>query len=163
MEYVRIEVVSYDHPDASKLIGEVQRENAARYGTEDETPVEAAAFAAPHGMFLVGYVEDTPVACGGWRVHHLDDSDAAGDAEVKRMYVAESVRRQGLAGELLTELERTALRAGHHRTILETGTRQPEALALYRAAGYREMPKFGHYADEPDSVNMGKNLGAPAG
>lgn len=160
MEYVRIEVVSYDHPDAAKLIEEVQRENAARYGTEDETPVDAGAFAAPHGTFLVGYVDDTPVACGGWRVHHLADSDAAGDAELKRMYVAESARRQGLARQLLADLEHAALRAGHHRTILETGTRQPEALALYRAVGYREVPKFGHYADEPDSVSMGKNLTA---
>lgn len=158
MERVRIEVVGYDHLDAAKLIGEVQQENASRYGTEDETPVDVTAFAAPHGIFLVGYLEDSPVACGGWRVRHLPDSDAAGDVEIKRMYVAGSVRRQGLARQMLATLEAAALRAGHRRAVLETGTKQPEALSLYRAVGYREIPKFGHYADEPDSVSMGKDL-----
>lgn len=158
MGYVRIAVVNYDHPDAAKLIDQVQRENAARYGTVDETPVEPSSFAAPHGIFLVGYVDDMPVACGGWRVHHLTDSAPAGDAEIKRMYVAETVRRQGLARQMLAELEHTALLAGHRRTILETGTMQPEALALYRAVGYREITKFGHYADAADSVSMAKNL-----
>lgn len=150
--------MSYDHPDAAKLIDDVQQEGAERYGTPDETPVDPSEFSPPDGLFLVGYLDGVPVACGGWRVAHIAGSGGGGDAEIKRMYVAPSARRLGLARAMLAELERTALGAGHRRAILETGTKQPEALALYRSLGYADIPKFGHYADEPESVDLGKVL-----
>jgi len=150
---VRIDIVAYDHPDAVALIAEVQQEYVVRYGDEDQTPVDPAQFAPPHGLFLVCYLDDDPVACGGWRVH-------GGDVELKRMYVAPRARGKGLARAVLAELERTALDAGYRRLILETGTRQPEAIALYRSAGYVEVPSFGYYAEEEESVHLGKNLEA---
>lgn len=155
---VRIEVRSYDHPDAAKLIDAVQRENAERYGTPDETPVDPGEFAGQRGTFLVGYVDGTPVACGGWRVCHVAGSGPEGDAEIKRMYVAPDARRSGYAQRILAELERTALAAGHRRAILETGDKQPEAIGLYRKLGYADIVKFGHYADEPESLSLGKAL-----
>jgi GNAT superfamily N-acetyltransferase len=148
---VRIEVVAYDHPDATALIAAVQREYEVRYGGQDSTPVSAAEFTAPRGLFLVGYADDVPVACGGWRAQ-------GPDAETKRMYVATAARRTGLARALLAELERTALAAGHRRMILETGGRQPEAAALYRSAGYSQIPAFGRYACAPHSIHLGKVL-----
>lgn len=147
----RTEAVTYEHPDAARLIHEAQQEDVVRYGGEDETPVDPAEFAAPHGLFLVGYLDGIPVACGGWRVH-----DAG--AELKRMYVAPAARRKGLAKAILAELESAALAAGHRWIILETGNRQPEALALYRSAGYTDVPKFGYYADDPEIVHLGKVL-----
>ncbi len=148
---MRIEAVPYDHPDAAKLIAEVQQEYVARYGGEDETPVGPAEFAPPRGLFLVGYRDQAPVACGGWRSH-------GGDAEIKRMYVTPAARRTGLARQLLAELERTAGAAGHRRVILETGYMQPEAVALYRSAGYTPVPAFGHYAGTPGSMHFGKTI-----
>lgn len=148
---MQIIAVPYDHPDATTLIDESQRDEAARYGDVDQTPVDPAEFTAPHGVFLVGYVDGLAVACGGWR-----RNDA--DAELKRMYVAPAARGKGFAREILAELERTAGAAGARRLILETGIRQPEALALYRSAGYAEVPAFGFYADDPDSVYLGKVL-----
>ncbi|GAA4728057.1 hypothetical protein [Phytohabitans rumicis] len=41
---------------------------------------------------------------------------------------------------------------------LETGGRQPEAIELYLSAGYRRIPDFGHYRDEPDVRSFGKDL-----
>ena len=73
-----------------------------------------------------------------------------GDAEIKRMWVDPAHRRRGLAGALLDELERAATRAGCPRTVLETGTEQPEALAFYRARGYVAIPRFGVYRDEAE-------------
>jgi ribosomal protein S18 acetylase RimI-like enzyme len=64
---------------------------------------------------------------------------------------------------VLAELERTAAAAGLTRIVLETGIRQPEAVALYTSAGYTPMPAFGHYADSPTSRYFAKALPAPVG
>ena len=74
------------------------------------------------------------------------------------MYVRPDFQRRGLARIVLAELERTATEAGYPRLILETGLAQPEAIALYRSAGYDNVPSFGFYAAEPDSVHLGKML-----
>ena len=150
---MRIDVVAYDHPDAVKLIAEVQQEYVDRYGSSDPSPVDPAEFAPPRGLFLVGYTDGGAVACGGWRA----DADGAG-AEIKRMYVAPAARRAGLARAMLAELERTALAAGHRKVILETGGRLPEALALYRSAGYAPVTPFGYFASAPTSIHLGKQL-----
>jgi GNAT superfamily N-acetyltransferase len=148
---VRIDAVAYDHPDAAKLIAEVQQEYARRYGSHDSSPVDPAEFSPPGGEFLVGYLDSEPVACGGWRA-------AGTDAEIKRMYVAPPARRTGLARAILAELERTALAAGCRRVILETGGRLPEAVGLYRSAGYTPVAPFGYYSDSPNSIYLGKLL-----
>jgi GNAT superfamily N-acetyltransferase len=148
---VRIECVAYDHPDASLLIAKVQQEDVDRYGDEDQTPVDPIEFAQPNGLFLVGYLDLLPIACGGWRRH-------ADDAELKRMYVEPDERRKGFARAILAELERTAWEAGCRRMILETGEKQPEAIALYHSAGYAAVPRFGYYADDPETLHLGKGL-----
>jgi GNAT superfamily N-acetyltransferase len=148
---LRILTVDYDASDAAALIEEVQQEYVNRYGGRDRAPVEPAEFAPPRGLFLVGYRDGAGVACGGWRSHGTD-------AELKRMYVRHDARRGGLAREMLAELERTAAVAGHDRMILETGSKQPEAVALYRSAGYRDIPPFGYYAEAPLSVHLAKPL-----
>jgi len=74
------------------------------------------------------------------------------------MYVRPSYQRRGLARELLAHIEITSRAAGFTRLILETGLEQPEAVAMYRAAGYEDIPAFGYYAGEPLSVHLGKVL-----
>jgi len=149
---VRIEPVGYDHPDAGRLIEAVQQEYVVRYGGVDGTPVDPAEFAPPDGIFLVGYSGGEAVACGGWRRR----GDAA---EIKRMYVVPAARGLGYARAVLAELERTARAAGLGRVMLESGRRQPEAVALYTSSGYRPVRPFGHYAESPGAVHLGKNLG----
>lgn len=144
--------MGYDDADAVKLIGAVQQEYVVRYGDMDATPVDPAEFAPPLGLFVVGYQDGVPVACGGWRVRGADE------AELKRMYVVDGVRGKGFARAVLAELERTAFAAGRRRLVLETGLKQPEAIALYRSSGYTEIPKFGIYRDDPLSVCLGKEL-----
>lgn len=160
MEGVDIRVMPFDHPDSLKLIEGVQQEYVVRYGDPDFTPVDPTEFAPPHGLFLLGYADDVPVASGGWRVHSGDHGTelALRDAELKRMFVVEHARGNGYARAILAELERTARAHGKLRTVLETGLKQPEAIALYRSSGYTEIPKFGVYRDEPLSVCMGKEL-----
>jgi GNAT superfamily N-acetyltransferase len=151
---VELRVVTFDHPDAVRLITEVQQEYVVRYGGIDETPTDPAEFAPPQGLFVVGYLDGTPVACGGWRVRV-----PGGEAEVKRMYVAPAARGRGLSRVLLKELERTVAAAGLGRVILETGLAQPEAIALYTSSGYTPIESYGIHRDSPNSRCFAKHLG----
>ncbi|WP_411970308.1 GNAT family N-acetyltransferase [Saccharothrix longispora] len=143
-----------------KLISELQQVYVARYGEVDVTPVDPAQFSAPLGHFVVGYLDDVPVACGGWRAHDVAEEEALrpGDAEIKRMYVVDSLRGRGLSRVVLAALEDAARAAGRTRMVLETGTRQPEAIGLYEAAGYGRIDNFGVYRHHPDSLCYGKAL-----
>jgi GNAT superfamily N-acetyltransferase len=149
---MEIRVVAYDHPDAVALIEELQQEYVIRYGGTDGTRVHPSEFAPPLGLFLIGYRAGVPVVCGGWRAHE------DGVVEIKRMYVAPSARGSGLARAMLAELELTAKQAGNRQIVLETGRKQPEALALYRSSGFVEVPRFGFYADAELAVHLGKSL-----
>ena len=142
----------YDDPQVQQLVAEVQQEYVRRYGGPDAAPVEPGEFAPPAGLFLLGLLDGEPVATGAWRVL------ADGSAEIKRMYVAAGYRRRGLARLMLAELERTAAAAGIRRVVLNTGTEQPEAVALYESSGYVPTAGFGHYADAPLALFYAKTL-----
>lgn len=151
--------VDYDHPDVSLLTEKAQQVYVRLYGEPDATSVEVAEFASPRGAFFMAYVHDVASAMGGWRLlTPRSGLPGSQPAEIKRMYVTDSVRRQGLARLVLAHLETTARLAGVDWMLLETGHPQVEALGLYRSSGYTEVTKFGHYADEPDSVSLGKPL-----
>ncbi|WP_420968951.1 GNAT family N-acetyltransferase [Bradyrhizobium sp. B120] len=83
---------------------------------------------------------------------------APGHAEMKRMFVRADARGHGLGRRLLGVLEDAARSREITRISLETGIRQPEAVGLYRAAGYRECPPFADYAPDPLSLFMTKRL-----
>jgi ribosomal protein S18 acetylase RimI-like enzyme len=167
-DVLRIEQVRYGHPDAMLLIAEVQAEYVRRYGSRDVTPLDPLMFEPPTGSFFVGYLRlgpdsdatPRPVASGAWRSH--DDVEVLGTrrtAEIKRMYVAPAAQRRGLARRMLGHLEATAAAAGAEAMILETGTAQPEAIALYTSSGYEPIARFGYYKDEPSNRCFGKRLG----
>ncbi|MEU3755030.1 GNAT family N-acetyltransferase [Streptomyces olivoreticuli] len=159
---MRIVPVAFDHPDAVKLNDQVQLEYAERYGEQgDLTPLEPAHFDPPRGLYLIAYEDDgTPVATGGWRAHEANaEGYADGDAELKRMYVVRAARGRGLARRILADLEEDATAAGRVRMVLETGNKQPEAIALYTSSGYAPaVTKFGFYRDYPSSRCFTKPL-----
>ncbi|MCT9079953.1 GNAT family N-acetyltransferase [Streptomyces fulvoviolaceus] len=158
---MHIRQVPFDHPDAVKLDEEVQAEYHARYGDGgDATFVAPADFDPPNGVYLIAYDEtDRPVATGGWRAQDMnDEGNLDGDAEVKRMYVIDAMRGRGLARRILAALEGDARAAGRSRMVLETGTEQPEAIALYTSSGYELCEKFGHYRFHEESRCFAKGL-----
>ncbi len=135
---------------------EVQAEYGRIYGgSGDISPIEADQFQPPDGHFVVLEVDGAAAAMGGWR---RGGPEGATDAEIKRMFVRDAFRRRGLARLVLAELERTAALAGIGRLVLETGTGQPAAIAMYRAAGYEDVAPFGFYAEYDDSVHLAKRL-----
>ncbi|MGW7525681.1 GNAT family N-acetyltransferase [Streptomyces sp. NPDC054783] len=153
--------VRFDHPDAVKLNDEVQAEYAERYGDDgDATVLDTLDFDPPRGVYLIAYDEfDRPVATGGWRSQDRnEEGNEDGDAELKRMFVIAEMRGRGLARRILTALEEDARAAGRIRMVLETGTRQPEAIALYTAGGYEPCTKFGYYRHHEESRCFAKRL-----
>jgi GNAT superfamily N-acetyltransferase len=144
--------VPFADPVARELVERVQQEYVTRYGGRDDAVVDPPEFTPPVGLFLVAEVDGVPAGCGGWRVH------APGVVEVKRVYVEPGVRRRGLAAVIMAALEDAAARAGHRAVVLNTGNRQPEALAMYARLGYAPVPGFGVYADAPGAVFLGKQL-----
>lgn len=174
MRGMEIRPVRYDHPDALALDALVQQEYVRRYGDPDLTALDPEMFVPPHGIYLLAYEDEDadengdrdgdgrPVATGGWRRHEdLAAGYAVGDAEIKRMFVVPQARGRGLARRILAALEADARAAGRTRMVLETGSEQPEAIALYASSGYRMLEpgeKFGHYRDYEQSRCMVKPL-----
>lgn len=114
-------------------------EIAARYPGWDPGHSQSADprdLAPPMGAWFVAYLEGRPVGCGGLKAH---DGEVA---EIRRLFVAESARGSGTGRTLLEKLESHARRLGYERVRLTTGDRQPEALALFESAGYRQIPAF---------------------
>ena len=101
---------------------------------------------------VVAYEAELPVGCGALK--RFDDSAM----EVKRMFVKEDQRGKGIAADMLNELETWAIELGYAACILETGKKQPEAIALYKKAGYQIMPNYGQYQGVANSVCMRKQL-----
>jgi GNAT superfamily N-acetyltransferase len=82
--------------------------------------------------------------------------------EIKRMYVGPEARGRGVGVAILEALEAEALHCGFKVARLETGPQQPEAIALYARAGYREIPCFGAYAGAAMSRCFERRLGERA-
>jgi putative acetyltransferase len=101
---------------------------------------------------LVAYQRELPVACGALK--ELEPNVM----EVKRMYVIPGKRGEGIASKILSELENWARDLGYQKCVLETGKRQPEAMALYTKNGYKIISNYGQYAGIENSVCFEKNL-----
>ncbi|WP_166787036.1 GNAT family N-acetyltransferase [Cryobacterium sinapicolor] len=137
---MKIKRVRLGDPEVVPLLTDLAREYDERYGDGDSVhDVSADAFAPPSGVFLVLLDGGVTVAGGG--IRRLSETTG----EVKRMWTNPAYRRQGHAVALLAALEEVAQQLGYRRLRLETGHAQPEALALYRRLGYREIGNYGIY------------------
>jgi len=101
--------------------------------------VDPTDMTLPRGLLLVAWLRDEAVGCGALRLHD-------GWAEIKRMWVSSSARGLGLGRRLISELEAHARGHGVGVLRLDTNRALDEAIALYRSAGYAEVPRFN---DEP--------------
>jgi GNAT superfamily N-acetyltransferase len=101
---------------------------------------------------VIAYENDRPVACGAIKEYD------ANTMEVKRMFTLPDCRGKGVATKVLTELEKWATELGYKKCILETGKRQPEAIALYKKSGYKSIPNYGQYIEMNNSVCFEKEM-----
>ena len=101
---------------------------------------------------VVAYENDKPVSCGAIKEY------GSNTMEVKRMYTLLKCRGKGIATKVLSELEKWANELGYEKCILETGKKQPEAIALYKKNGYKLIPNFGQYSGVENSVCFEKEM-----
>jgi GNAT superfamily N-acetyltransferase len=149
---LQIDPVDPTHPEAAGLIAALDRELLHRYPDLEIHGIDADGFIERGGLFLIGRIEGEAVACGA--IRPLDGDTA----ELKRMFVRPEHRSRGLARALLAALEAAARDLGYRVMRLETGEQQPEAIALYRGAGYLPIPRYGEFIDDPRSRCFQKTL-----
>lgn len=134
---------------------------ASLYPAESNHLVDVDALRATSVCFLVARITGEPrdpgggsaVGCGALV---LGDT---GTAEIKRMWVDPETRGFGVGRKLLDSLLGLARRAGVSVVRLETGIHQPQAIGLYRTAGFTEVPPFGAYRPDSLSVFLERRIG----
>jgi putative acetyltransferase len=141
-----------ENADFLELVRHLDRDLAIRDGDDH-------AFYAQYNKVamikhcIVAYENEKPVGCGA-----IKEFDAE-SMEVKRMFTPPELRGKGIAVQVLAGLEKWAAELGYKRCILETGKKQPEAIALYKKSGYAVIPNYGQYIGIENSVCFQKELG----
>jgi GNAT superfamily N-acetyltransferase len=139
---------------ALALLAAAAREVRALYPEFEspDAPPPGNAPTPPRGVYLLAWRDG--VAVGSAALRPIDEFTA----EVRRLYVAPAVRREGVARLLLARIEAEARSFGYRLLRLETGDRQHAALALYEKCGWTRIAPFGPYRDDPTSVCFEKPL-----
>jgi len=137
-----IEQITEPTPELRELIGELDTVLNAAYEPHQRHGLNIAQLFEPHVRFFIARLDGAAVARGGIALFD-------GYAEVKRMYTRPAVRGRGVAKAVLRRLEDETRAAGKTLLRLETGQFQPEAVGLYRRAGFVSCGPFGHYAQMP--------------
>jgi DNA-binding MarR family transcriptional regulator len=134
---VSLELVDPGSEDAAAAVTSYLGELDERF-EEGFDAAEAAGDeqAFSNGCFLVARNDGAVVGCGG--LTSLGD----GIAEIKRMWVDPEWRGLGLAGRLLRRLESEAVALGHDVVRLDTNRALTNAIKMYRAAGYADIPRY---------------------
>ena len=139
------------HPDFIKLVQLLDAELAGKY--ENQNSFYAQFNRIEHiKCVVILYENGEPVSCGSIKEY------ASQVMEVKRMFTKPGSRGQGFAAIILKELVNWATELGYQKCILETGKRQPEAIALYQKHGFTLIPNYGQYVDADYSVCFEKLL-----
>jgi GNAT superfamily N-acetyltransferase len=147
---MKITTISAASEDARILVRELDMELAARYPGSPINGIDVPDFERARGYFVVMKKDDALLGCGAFRP--LSDCCA----EIKRMFVRDTARRRGVARQILHHLEEEIRQRGFRTIVLETGNRQPEAIALYESEGYFPIPAFLGYVGNPVSCCYAK-------
>jgi GNAT superfamily N-acetyltransferase len=128
-----------DDPEARALVAAMEAWIAESFGPQDPdrtSTVGLEEMAPPGGVFVILYEDGEPAAGGGLRRLGEDV------AEIKRMFVEPAARGRGFGRRVLDELEAAAAELGYRRLRLDTAQSLVAATALYRSAGYRDVPDY---------------------
>jgi putative acetyltransferase len=152
MTAITLRIESPRQADVMRLIEALDVYQSGLYPPESNHFLDIEALVGPGIRFFVARRDGRALGCGALRI------DPAGWGEVKRMFVSPEARGLRLGRRLLDRIEEEARQEGLGCIRLETGIHQPEALGLYRSAGYVEREAFGAYRPDSLSVFMEKSL-----
>ncbi|HZG25498.1 MAG TPA: GNAT family N-acetyltransferase [Chitinophagaceae bacterium] len=150
---MRIVRTDSTNPDFIDLVQHLDADLAERDGEDHSFYAKFNTVDKLKNVILV-YEGNKPAGCGAMKQF------APGVMEIKRMYTPVESRGHGIATRVLEELEIWAKELEYEKCVLETGKRQPEAIALYRKNGYRSIPNYGQYAQMENSLCFQKELTA---
>lgn len=154
---IQIALESPRAPDVVALVEELDGYLKALYPAESNHLLDLDALELPNVVFCVARDAGRAVGCGAAVLM------PEGYAELKRMFVAPDQRGRRLGARILAFLEAELAARGVALARLETGVSQPAALALYERHGYRRIPPFGAYWDDPLCLFYEKTLTMPSG
>jgi GNAT superfamily N-acetyltransferase len=106
------------------------------FDSDSDPERDRARFGEPDGAFLVAFLDDEPVGCGA--LQRLGEDSG----EIKRMWVAEQVRRRGLGARILAALEDEAAARGWSTVYLDTNDALTPAITMYRSRGYEDIERY---------------------
>jgi len=152
MSSFHLQFVEPTNKELLALIAKLDDYLYSLYPADEVFVVDLDDSAVEDVVFVIAYADGAAAGCGAYRP--LDERAA----ELKRIFVDTAYRNRGIASRILAFLEREAKRAGFTSLLLETGTMQPESIALYKKFGFRDIAPFGEYVDSPCSVCMAKEL-----
>ncbi|OBZ96416.1 GCN5 family acetyltransferase [Pararhizobium polonicum] len=150
---VTIEKESPRQPGVLRLLEQSDAYAQSLYPAESNHLVDVSTLEKPSVAFFVARHEGAIVGCCAL----VDAGD--GTAEIKRMFVDPKARGLKIGRRLLEHVESHGHDAGLSAIRLETGIYQPEAIGLYKSAGYAEIGPFGAYLADPLSLFMEKKIG----
>ena len=144
---------------ASHLIRELDAFLSPLYPEESQHGYSIEKLLEQKVEFFVLYHDERPAGCVGIQFF-ADPAEPSGIyGELKRMYVRDEFRGLGLGRRLLQHIEQVAVARGVVNLRLEAGILQPEAIGLYKNSGFRRIPPFGEYREDPLSYFYEKRLG----
>ena len=139
-------------PDASALIDELESHLASLYPSESRHGYSVDKLLREGVAFFVVREHGAPAGCGGVQICGIEYG------ELKRMYVRPRFRGRGLGKLVVTHLAEYARERGVRLLRLETGIYQKEAIRLYEGSGFRRVPPFGEYKEDPLSLFFEKRI-----
>lgn len=149
-----------DEVGVPELLADLDRYLLGLYPVESNHIDDIGELSRPNVLFAVAELEGVIVGCGAVKLLH--DALTGGDyGEIKRVFVAQAARGNGVSHRIMDWLEASAAQQGAQSVRLETGGEQPEALTLYKARGYHQRKVFGSYASGSIALSlfMEKTLG----
>jgi putative acetyltransferase len=151
MKSITLKRTNSDNPDFRSLINELDADLRSRNG-DVMNIYDQHNLIAKIDTVVIAYMDGTPAGCGCFKTF---DNETA---EIKRMFVKPEARGNSISKMVLNALESWAHELQIKYMVLETGSKQIEALILYPKSGYMPVPKYGPYIDLPDSICFKKVL-----
>lgn len=153
MNNIKLKRTTNSDPDFQTLVIALDADLRNRYG-EIMDVYDIHNVIEQLDTVVIAYLENIAVGCGCFKGYDTES------VEMKRIFVRADARGKGISTLILNELEDWARELGFMNAVLETGSKQKEAIGLYQKNGYKEIPKYEPYVDLPDSICFRKEFSA---
>lgn len=150
---ITLQQIPYDYPDFLHLCDELDQFLNRAIGGEDKRE-KYKKYNHLNTMDYVIIAYDGQYAAGCAALRKYSETEV----EVKRVFVKEAYRGQGIGGQMLVHLIKHAQELGYRRMLLETGVFLDASVRLYKRYGFEQIENYGDYKNMPESLCMGREI-----